>query len=263
MRNGIIIEIKGLGIPVQVHSLRNSQETEVRWSSDPDVPVDAPAHVLIGHKELQRFIELAVDRRFVVADLMKLTPVELESGKNTVSRNAAIAAGVSPDNWDLVRVALVISGNGARGSVADQIEWVGSREEHNEGGHLREAYAHAQRRGIKAPAIFTHADHDCGQILQAAEFFHEFRRQLKPSLHATDVLTRALETNLCSLDLARINPDRAAHYLREIQTAFIQSRNQRLMELEDSGRLDDAGGLHYVEPESPAKPHSSSSLKFH
>lgn len=262
MRNGIIIEIKGLGIPVQAHSTRNSQEMEVRWSSDPDIPVDAPAHVLIGHKELQRFVELAVDRRFAVADLMKLTPVELESGKNAISRTAAIAAGVNPDNWDLVRVALVISGNGTRGSVIDQIEWIGSREEHNEGGHLREAFAHAQRRGIKAPAIFTHGDRDCGHLLQAAEFINGFRRQLKPSLHAADVLTRALETNLCSLDLTRINPDRAAHYLREIQAAFIQSRNQRLMELDDTGRLDDSAALQFVEPE-PATKATSHGPKLH
>ena len=100
MRNGIIIQIKGLGVPVQAASNRNTDGYEVRWSSDPEVSTDSPTHVLIGQKELQLFVELAVDSRFVVADLMNLIHVQVPEGVNAVSRHQAIAAGVNPDNWD-------------------------------------------------------------------------------------------------------------------------------------------------------------------
>lgn len=236
MRNGIIIQIKGLGVPVQAPSQRNQEGYEIRWSSDPEVPENAPTHVLIGSTELQRFLELAVDRRFVVADLIQLTQVLVPDDRNSLTRIEAVAAGIHPDNWNTVRVALVISGNAARGPVMDEIEWIGTRDEYFEGTHLREAFDHAQRRGIKSPSIFPHTE--SGHILRAAEFLGEFRRQMKPSLRAAETMTHVLEENLCGLDLTNINPDRAAHYLREIQRAFIAHRDQQFMELEDTGRIE-------------------------
>ncbi|ENA27124.1 hypothetical protein HMPREF1487_09337 [Pseudomonas sp. HPB0071] len=267
MQNGIIIQIKGLGVPVQVPTSRNEEGYEVRWSSDPEVDSDAQTHLLIGHDELKRFIDLAVDRRFVIADLISLTQVSVQPGQNSLSRERAIEAGVNPDNWDTVRVALVISGNSSRGPVMDDIEWIGSRQEYAEGEHLREAFVHATRRGIKAPSIFTHSDHDCGHLLKAAEFINSFRRQLKPSLRAADVMTRAIVTNLCSMDLTNINADRAVFYLREIQRTFIAAEKQKLHELEVTGRVDVSSMRHaqdQIDSLNPPQPTPRSSApKMH
>lgn len=235
MPNGLIVQVKGLGVPVQMLSERNHSGYEVRWSSDPEVPASADVHVLIGHDELQRFMGLAVDSRFMAADLITLTPVVVEDGCTSVSRQKAVQAGVNPESLNMLRVALVVSGNASLGSVMDEIEWIGSREEYAQGDHLREGRMHAMHRGIKAPSIFPHTE--SGPVLRAAEFISDFRRQMKPSLHATETLTRILETNLCELDLHSINPDRAVHYLREIQRAFIQHREQQSLEGMDSGKL--------------------------
>lgn len=236
MRKGTIIQIKGLGIPVQSPTDRNLEGYEVRWSSDPEVAVDAPAHVLIGHEALTRFIELAVDRRFLVADLMTVTPVTVPDNSNSLSRSLSEAAGINPDNWNTVRMAMVISGNGPRGAVMDEIEWVGSRDEFNEGAPLAEAYAHAKHRQIKMPSIHKHTE--SGHIMRAAHFFGEFRRQLKPSLRAAEMMARVLEQNLCSLDLTAINGDKATHYLMEIQRAFIQRREHAQIELAENGMVE-------------------------
>lgn len=269
MRQGLIVQIKGLGVPVQSPSTRNQEGFEVRWSSDPEVPGDAPAHVLIGQDELQRFLELAVDRRFVVADLLTLTPVTVPEDSNALSRLESIEMGIHPDNWNTVRVALVISGNASRGPVMDEIEWVGTREEYTEGTHMREAFEHAIRRGIRSPSIFPHTE--SGHILRAAEFLTDFRRQMKPSLRASEMMTNVLEANLVGLDLTHINADRAKHYLQEIQRALVQVRRQRIHELDDTGRLeaemkrraqDDRSALDQSAAPA-AQPSRSSSPKLH
>jgi len=236
MRNGTILQIKGMGIPVQAPSGRNMDGYEVRWSSDPEVPQDAPAHVLIGHEEVKRFLELAVDARFVAANLITVTPVQVEDDRNSMSRPQTLLAGINPDNWNVVRVALIISGNSARGPVMDELEWVGTRDEYTQGNHMREAFLHAQHRGIKSPAIFPHTD--TGHLLRAAEFMSEFRAQYRPSLRASERLAQVLEANLVSIDLTDIHPDRAKHYLIEIQRATQNLREQRMNNLEDMGMED-------------------------
>lgn len=236
MRNGTILQIKGMGIPVQAPSGRNMEGYEVRWSSDPEVPHDAPAHVLIGHDEVKRFLELAVDRRFVEANLITLTPVQVPEEVNAMSRSQTLKAGINPDNWNVVRVALIISGNSARGPVMDELEWVGTRDEYSQGNHMREAFLHAQHRGIKSPAIFPHTD--SGHLLRAAEFMSEFRAQYRPSLRASERMAQVLEANLVNIDLQNIHPDRAKHYLLEIQRATQNLRDQRLHNLEDLGMAD-------------------------
>lgn len=237
MRNGTILQVKGMGIPVQAPNGRNMEGYEVRWSSDPEVPLNAPAHVLIGHDEVKRFLELAVDRRFVDANLLTLTPVQVPVDVNCMSREQTLAAGINPDNWNVVRVALIISGNSTRGPVMDELEWVGTRDEYAEGNHMREAFMHAQHRGIKSPAIFPHTD--SGHVLRAAEFITEFRAQYRPSLRASERMAKVLEANLAELDLSNIHPDRAKHYLLELQRATQNLREQQINNLEDIG-MDDA-----------------------
>lgn len=236
MRNGTILQIKGMGIPVQSASQQNLEGYEVRWSSDPQVHWDAPAHVLIGHDEVKRFLELAVDRRFVDANLLTMIPVQVADDVNSMSRAETIAAGVNPDNWNVVRVALIISGNSSLGPVMDELEWVGSRDEYAQGNHMREAFLHAQHRGIKSPAIFPHTD--SGHLLRAAEFMSEFRSQFRPSLRASERMAKVLEANLVGLNLADIHPDRAKHYLLEIQRATQNLQEQRLYNLEEMGMAD-------------------------
>jgi len=236
MLNGTILQIKGMGIPVQSSSDRNMEGYEVRWSSDPQVHPDSPAHVLIGHDEVKRFLELAVDRRFIEANLLTVTPVQVADNTNSMSRTEALAAGINPDNWNVVRVALIISGSSTLGPVMDELEWVGTRDEYAQGNHMREAFLHAQYRGIKSPAIFPHTD--SGHLLRAAAFMTEFRSQFRPSLRASERMAQALESSLVNIDLTDIHPDRAKHYLLEIQRATQNLREQRLHNLEDTGMAD-------------------------
>lgn len=236
MRNGTILQIKGMGVPVQAPSGRNMEGYEVRWSSDPEVPHDAPAHVLIGHEEVKRFLELAVDRRFVEANLITLTPVQVDDETNSMDRSKTLLAGINPDNWNLVRVALIISGNSARGPVMAELEWMGNRQEYAQGNHMREAFLHAQHLGIKSPAIFPHTD--SGHLQRAADFMSEFRAQYRPSLRASERMAQVLEANLVNIDLTNIHPDRAKHYLLEIQRATQNVREQRMNNMEDLGMAD-------------------------
>lgn len=250
MRKGTILQVKGIGIPVQAPSKRNLDGYEIRWSSDPEVPADAPAHVLIGHDEVKRFLELAVDRRFVDSELLTLTPVDIPSDSNSMNRQESLKAGISADHWNVLRVALVISGNSALGPVMDELEWLGTREEYAQGNHMREALIHAQHRGIKSPAIIPHTD--SGHLQRAAKFMMDFRSQYRPSLRASEHMARILEKTLAETDLAGIHPDRAKHYLSEIQRAVINFRDQRRQNLEDIGYEDAA-----VERYAPTEAHES------
>ncbi|MCF6783715.1 hypothetical protein [Stutzerimonas stutzeri] len=236
MRNGTILQIKGMGIPVQSASDRNMEGYEVRWSSDPQVHPDSPAHVLIGHEEVKRFLELAVDRRFIEANLLTVTPVQVDDNVNSMSRSEALEAGINPDNWNVVRVALIISGSSSLGPVMDELEWVGTRDEYAQGSHMREAFLHAQHRGIKSPTIIPHTD--SGHLLRAAEFMTEFRSQFRPSLRASERMAQVLESNLVNLDLANVHPDKAKHYLVEIQRATRNLREQKLLNLEEIGMVE-------------------------
>lgn len=156
--------------------------------------------------------------------------------RNSMSRADSLTFGINPDNWNTVRVALVISGNSSRGPVMDDLEWVGTRDEYSQGDHMREAFLHAQQRGIKAPAIYPHTNP--GHLLRAAEFMTNFREQYRPSLRATETMARVLEANLSGLDVQSLHPDRAKHYLAEIQRAVTNLRDQRLANLDEMGIAD-------------------------
>lgn len=225
MQHGIILEIQGFGVLAQAPSTLTQSGYAIRWSSDPDTPPDAPVHVLKGHDEVKRFLELGVDRRFVKSEFIRLIPAQLEEGSNRVSREEAVRLGVSEELLNTVRAALVISGNSAQGPVMDEIEWVGTRSEYAEGTHMREAFLHAQQRGIKSPAIFPHTDR--GHLLRASTFMENFITSYRPSLLAAELVRKVLDTNLAKLDVSSIHPERAKQYLGEIKRAVMDWQQQQ------------------------------------
>lgn len=235
-QQGVLLQIKGMGVPVQAPSTQHATGYTIRWSSDPEVPHDAPVHVLFGQQQVKRFLQLAVDPRFITADLVNILSVSVPDDCNSLSRSEAIEAGVSPDNWSNVRVALVIVGKSRLGVISDQMEWLGSRDDYASGCHMQEAFQHAQRRGITSPSIIPHTDP--GHLLRAANFMEEFRRQYRPSLRASEIMFRQLQATLVDLDIAKLHPDRCKHYLREIQTSVQDMRNQQLINLDEYGMAE-------------------------
>lgn len=255
MRHGIIIQVKGLGIPVQAPSNRHESGFELRWSSDPDVPSDAPGHVLIGSKEVTRFLQLGVDRQFTDAKLLTLTTISVADDTQAVSRADLIAAGVHADNWETVRVGLVISGDAAKGPVMDNVEWLGTRDEYAEGKHMAEAYQHALRRGIRSPAIFANAE--SVQVLRAADRLRTFQQQMKPALRSAQAMSEALEAAVIGIDTDTLTGERAIHYLRQLQDAFVNNRREQLFLTQPDAP---------IEPEpvpEPPKPRGSFAPKLH
>lgn len=250
-KTAVIFQVEGLGVPVQMPSNRNADGYEVRWSSDPDVPLNAPVHALIGEKSLQRFLSLSIDKRFRDANLISLVPVKLSSQHLAlwqsnptitavgIAPDEAIRSGVSPSAWEYVRVALVVSGTTPQGPRMDEIEWYGTREEHNEGMHLREAYEHCKAHRISAPTIFHHNHSE--EVFNASDFFSAFQRQLKPSLRAAHEMSEALEQYLLKLDVDKIAPERALKYLEDLQKATAKKVEQRNLDKADLQRSNQRG----------------------
>ncbi|KKN80610.1 hypothetical protein LCGC14_0328290 [marine sediment metagenome] len=232
MKNQVLIQVKGMGVPVQAPTARNADGFEIRWSSDADISPDCPVHVLSDKKQLERFVQLAVDDRFRSADLIQIIPVVVPDGSDSLTREQAINLGADPENWNMIRVAMVISGNSSRGPIMDEIEWAGTREEHAEGAHMQEAYEHAHRRKINHPSIFSH--NQGGHLQKAASFMNEFQRQMKPSLRAAEEMTKGHERALLSMDLDNLNPDRALFYLKQMQTSLIDRISVQQLNVHDS-----------------------------
>lgn len=218
MKNQVIIQVAGLGVPLRHPTKNLTAGYEWRWSSDPDVSPDSPVHVLGSQKEVERFVQLAVDKRFLDANMLEIIPVVADDS-NTVTREMAIAAGAEPENWNIIRVALVISGNSKRGPIMDEIEWAGGRDEYAEGQHMMESHEHAKRRGISHPSIFH--QNESGHIMRAANFLEEHYRQMRPSLRAAQEFSKAMERALLNLDVENINGERAKLYLQQFRDALI------------------------------------------
>lgn len=231
---GLIVQIKGLGVPVQAPSNRNVDGFEVRWSSDPDLPPDLPTHVLNGEQEALRFLRLACDPATLSGESVKLVPILVEDGRNSVSMREAISAGADPESWNLVRVALAISGNANTGPVIDLTDWIGSRQEFQEGEHLRHAMKHGQARGMRNPSIFTHNDH-AGHIINAANHMTNVRRQFNPSLRTAELVAQSIQDAVLDMDVDGLSHERALFYLSQIKTAFESLRQQRLNEADSLG----------------------------
>lgn len=222
MRQPIVLQVEGLGIPVVISDA--SAKIELRWSSDPDIKADAPAYLFHDSKEIHQFLTFAVDKRFINENLLLPIRVTAPEGAIALSRVEAEAQGVDAQNWDLVRVGLIINGNSNKGPVSDALEWVGDREEYADSKHMLEAYQHASHRGITNPIIVTH--NEAHQTLAAAEFMTVFHHSIKPQLmNAHQVLDR-LTSELLALDVDGINPDRAVSILKQVRSALGDAHEQ-------------------------------------
>lgn len=222
MRQPIVLQVEGLGIPVVVSE--PTAKTELRWSSDPDIRADAPAYLFHDSKEIHQFLTFAVDKRFINESL--LMPIRVTAPQDAISlpRADAEAQGVSARSWDLVRVGLIISGNSNKGPVSDALEWVGDREEYANSAHMLEAYQHASNRGISNPIIVPH--NESHQTLAAAEFMTVFHHSIKPQLMNAHQVLERLTSELSGLDVDAMNPDRAASILKQIKYAFDDAHEQ-------------------------------------
>lgn len=222
MRQPIVLQVEGLGIPVVVGD--TAAKPELRWSSDPDTNADAPAYLFHDSKEIHQFLTFAVDKRFINESLLLPLRVTAPAGAISLPRADAEAQGVDARNWELVRVGLIINGNSNKGPVSDALEWVGDREEYASSKHMLEAYQHAAHRGITAPTIVPH--NEAHQTLAAAEFMTVFHQSIKPQLmNAHHVLDR-ITSELLALDVDGINPDRAVSILKQVRNALGDAHEQ-------------------------------------
>ncbi|WP_219096148.1 hypothetical protein [Pseudomonas sp. UMAB-40] len=222
MRQPVILQVNGLGVPVIVSG--PSDVPDLRWSSDPDISPDAPAYLFRESTDIRNFLTHGIDKRFISESSLETIRVEAPESAMCISREEAISFGADASSWDMVRAGMIISGNAATGPVSDALEWVGERAEYQLGAHMMEAFQYARKREITNPIIIPH--NESGHTLNAAEFMTNFHRTIKPQLlNAHQVLNR-LSGELMALDLDAINPDRAHHILRQVQSAIADQQSQ-------------------------------------
>lgn len=262
MRQPIVLQVQGLGIPVVASPA--SEKIELRWSSDPDIDADAPAYLFRDAREIEKFLTFAVDKRFINQSL--LLPIRVDADKDAISLSRASAEdqGVDAVNWDLVRVGVVINGNSSMGPVSDTLEWIGTREEYQASAHMLEAFQHAAHREISNPIIITH--NESHQTLAAADFMTAFHSSIKPQLMNAHQVLEQMTSELHTLDVDAINPDRAASILKQLQSALIDARHQDNILRESLGMdtkplSDLAAQQHASQPLETATPGSSVTLE--
>ena len=258
MNNALILEVDSLGTPVH-HPNPNAQTGyEWRWSSDPEVSIDAPVHVFNSQKELQRFIQLAVQRQFLDAEKMKIIPITQSGKTNSITRQDAIAVGANPDNWNTIRLVIAVSGKSSRGPMIDALQWCGPRDDYNDGLHMQEGYLHAKAREWTDPHIYT--PKEASRVRVAASVIAQHEQQMRPELRAAQEMARALETAVMNLDLSTVNPERAMAYLSQLKDAFIARAEVEQDPLVAAALAQAPEQAAEQEPSSPA---TSSSPRFH
>ena len=222
MRQPVILQVNGLGVPVIVSG--PSDIPDLRWSSDPDISADAPAYLFRESTDIRNFLTHGIDKRFISESSLETIRVEAPDSAICISRDDAIRFGADNSSWDMVRVGMIISGNSSSGPVSDALECVCHREEYEQGAHMMEAFQYARKHEISNPIIIPH--NESGRTLNAAEFMTNFHKTIKPQLlNAHQVLNR-LSGELMALDLDAINPDRAHHILRQVQSAIAEQQLQ-------------------------------------
>lgn len=221
--HGIIVQVKGLGVPVLAPSTSNREGVEVRWSSDPSVPRDCPAHVLLGTKTASKFIQHTIDPDYHSADHLTLTPVRIPNGQKWLTKAECIEAGVSAEHWSIVRMAMVISGKSATGAILADYDWLGTRDEFDAGGCTRDAHRRARELGISQPAFFS--VEESGHVLRAAEFFNRYNLEMRPSARVAHVVWSKTEDAILGTDFSGVTHDQALQYLADIQQACRQRRD--------------------------------------
>lgn len=272
MKNGMIIEVKNLGVPVQHPSKDNPSGSVLRWSSDPEVSPFARAHVIIGHAEFQRFTKLAIPEEFINKAAMTIHPILVEDGATSVSRDEAIDAGAHIESWLNVRTLLVIVGKNKAQPEAITKEWYGSRDDFFANQHILDGAKFATIKDISAPVIFT--DNDVSKILNASSDAHHHLLTMNPALRTAKLMTEVLERSLANLDLDNINPDRAMHILNEIKESVIahqemKSAHNATFNLNSDAILGIAANLEQQETNKPnetetvAPKRESPGIRFH
>lgn len=222
MRQPVILQISRLGIPVLIDG--QSGSPELRWSCDPDIKADAPAYLFRESVDIKDFLSFAIDKSFITESSLLPIRVNAPDDAVTMSREEAQRQGVSSDNWDSVRVGMIISGNTSKGPVSDALEWYGEREEYGNGVHVMAAFQYAKSKDISSPTIVPH--NESSHTLVAAEFMTSFHHTIKPQLLNAHQVLNSLKTDLRSLDLETLNPDRALQILKQIKSAFSESDAQ-------------------------------------
>lgn len=222
MRQPIVLQVEGLGVPVVISG--PTAKVELRWSSDPDISADAPVYLFRDSNEVSQFLSYALDKRFMNKNLLQLIRVEADPAAQSLPRAEAEAQGVSPLNWDLVRAGLIISGNSNQGPKNDALEWLGTREDYSSHDHLRSAFEYATRHSITAPIIVTH--NEAAQTLAAAEYMTNFHHSIKPQSMIAQQVMDQLTSELYSMDLPAMAPDRAKNVLIQVRSALIDVHDQ-------------------------------------
>ncbi|EKY4114266.1 TPA: hypothetical protein ACGW3M_001157 [Pseudomonas aeruginosa] len=234
---GIIVQVKGLGVPVQAPTDKVDAGYMLRWSSDPDLPPDLPTHVLSSEREAMRFLQLAVDGHRISPESVRVLPIQVERGQTAVTAEEAIGVGADPENWNMVRVALSIAGNSSIGPVVDNYDWTGTRQEFQEGQHLRDAMKRGQSLGMRNPSFFTHNE-GAGHIINAANHIQNVRRQFNPSLRTAELIATSVQDAVLELDVPSLSHERALFYLTQIKSAFASLQVERLHEAQTLGRAE-------------------------
>lgn len=274
MKNGMLVEVKNLGVPVQHPSQDSNTGYVLRWSSDPQVSPQAPAHIIIGSAEFQRFVKLALPEEFLNKAAMVIHPVVISDGQTAISRNEAIKAGASSESWDNVRSILLIVGKSGGNAEAISKEWYGSRDDFFAKQHIIDASDFAKAQGITAPVFFT--SEDVHKMLNASNTAYHHLLTMNPALRTAKLMTEVLERSLSALDLNKMHPDRAMHVLNEIQQAAIahqemKSNHNTAFNLDSDAILgaapvaNPAGAEVYEddEPEVVAKQRVNSGMSLH
>ena len=272
MKRGMIIEIKNLGVPVQHPTKDNPAGSVIRWSSDPEVSPYAPAHVIIGNAEFQRFIKLTVPEEFINNAAMVIHPILVEEGRTSASRDEAIDAGASLESWLNVRTLTVIIGKNKTQPEAFTKEWYGLRDDYFANQHILDAAKFAKFNDIESPVIFT--DSDVEKVLNASNSAHHHLLTMNPSLRTAKLMDEVLERSLATLDLDKVHPDRAMHILNEIKQAAIahqemKSSHNATFNLNSDTILGVAASLAgaevnaHDEPETVIKKRQDSGMRLH
>lgn len=225
MKNGMIIEIKNLGVPVEHTSRDNPSGSVIRWSSDPEVSSQAPAHVIIGNAEFQRFMKLAVPEDFINKAAMTIHPVLVTEGSTAISRQEAMDAGASSESWDNVRALMIIIGKNKAAHHAITKEWYGSRDNYFGKAHIIAAAQFAKDNNIDNPIIFT--DDDVSKVLNSSTEAHKHLLTMNPALRTAKLMNEVLERSIANLDLDTLHPDRAMHILGEIKQAALAHQEMK------------------------------------
>ena len=228
MQKGLILQVRGLGVLIQHPCESISAGFELRWSSDPETSPDSPAHVLLGDEQLKRFLHVGLAQSYITKKMVSIIPVSVGDDKNSLSKAECLKIGLEADNWEMVRTPLSVSGHTSEGPVIATKAWWGSRDEFSSNEHISHAMSYGQNLGMRRPVILS--DKERGQLLNAADFFESYRKEMRPSLRAADLIMQGTEEALMAVDVDRISPEQAKHYLRNIQTAFEGLREQRLQQ---------------------------------